>query len=120
MSRCIYNIDLDALPVDGYVLRKNSDASLTLQIVGIKYLIAEILSLTEEISRQHHLVHKCSLTVVYMCNNCDISDILHTYLYKNGCKGTNIFRKSLLYQKKVVPLHPHFGKSGAFDDVNRP
>jgi hypothetical protein len=24
----------------------------------------------------------------------------------------------LQYRKKVVPLHPHFGKSEAFDDVN--
>ena len=23
------------------------------------------------------------------------------------------------YELKVVPLQPHFGKSGAFDDVNR-
>ena len=38
---------------------------------------------------------------------------------KCGCKGTNIFRKNLQYRKKVVPLHPHFGKTGAFDDVNR-
>ena len=37
---------------------------------------------------------------------------------KFGCKGTNNFRKSLQYRKKVVPLHPHFGKSEAFDDVN--
>ena len=38
---------------------------------------------------------------------------------KFGCKGTNNFRKSLQYRKKVVPLHPHFGKTEAFDDVNR-
>ena len=26
----------------------------------------------------------------------------------------------LISHLKSVPLHPHFGKSGAFDDVNRP
>jgi hypothetical protein len=57
--------------------------------------------------------------MVDMRYNCDISDILHTILLKNGCKGTNIFRKNLQYRKKVVPLHPHFGKTEAFDDVNR-
>ena len=39
---------------------------------------------------------------------------------KNGCKGTHFLRKICGKGEKVVPLHPHFGKSEAFDDVNSP
>ena len=39
---------------------------------------------------------------------------------KCGCKGTNILNKNKIFPKKVVPLHPHFGKSDASDDVKRP
>jgi hypothetical protein len=65
-----------------------------------------------------------------MSNNCYVSDILHTYFlvlrvqnYKKKTKKggrMQIFHFSLFtFHFFVVPLHPHFGKSGAFDDVNR-
>ena len=39
-------------------------------------------------------------------------------IIKFGCKGTTFFGNICWFGRKVVPLHPHFGKSGAFDDVN--
>ena len=39
-------------------------------------------------------------------------------IYKNGCKGTTFFGNICWNGEKVVPLHPHFGKSDASDDVN--
>ena len=38
---------------------------------------------------------------------------------KFGCKVTHFLRNICAFNKKVVPLQPHFGKSEAFDDVNR-
>ena len=78
VSRRINDIDLHPFPGDTHILRKDRDAALTLQVVGVEHLAAQVLSLTEEISCQHHLVHERRLAVVYVRNNCDISDILHT------------------------------------------
>ena len=39
-------------------------------------------------------------------------------IIKFGCKVTTFFGNICWFGRKVVPLHPHFGKSGAFDDVN--
>ena len=77
MARSVDDIDFRSFPVDADVLGKNGDAALTLQVVGVEHLVAEVLSLTEQVAGEHHLVHKRCLAVVYMRNNRNISDILH-------------------------------------------
>ena len=77
VSRRIYDIDFNSFPINTHVLGENGDATLSFKIVSVEHLIAEILSLTEEISSQHHLIDQGCLTMVYMRNDCDISDILH-------------------------------------------
>jgi len=39
-------------------------------------------------------------------------------IIKFGGKVTTFFGNIWYLFKLFVPLHPHFGKSGAFDDVN--
>ncbi len=63
------------------VFRKNRDAPFALEVVVIQHLAAEVLSLAEEISSQHHLVYQCGLAMVYMGNNRDVPNILHTYIH---------------------------------------
>ena len=78
VSRSVDNIDFRSFPVDTHILRENSDASLTLEVIGVQYLARQVLSLAEEVSCQHHLVHERRLAVVYVSNNCNIPDVLHT------------------------------------------
>ena len=77
MSRSVDNIDFGTFPVDRNVFGKDSDSSFAFEVVGIKYLVAEVLSLTEEIACQHHFVHERCLAVVHMCDNRDVPYILH-------------------------------------------
>ena len=63
------------------VFRKNRDTPFALEVVVIQHLAAEVLSLAEEISSQHHLVYQCGLAMVYMGNNRDVPNILHTYIH---------------------------------------
>ena len=77
VSRSVDNIDFRSFPVNTHILRKNGDAAFAFKVVSIQHLTRQVLSLTEKIACQHHLVHQRRLAVVYMCNNCNISDILH-------------------------------------------
>ena len=102
VSRSVYNIYLGSFPVYRNVLRKNGYTSLTLQVVAVEHLAAQVLSVTEQVTGQHHFVHKCGLTMVYVGNNSYVSDILHTNTLKVRCKVTHFFRNILLY---TVFLH---------------
>ena len=114
MSRRVDDINLDAFPVNRHILRENGDAAFALQVVGVEYLAAQVLSLTEEIACQHHLVHERCIAVVYVCNNCNVSDILHTYLYKTGAK---VQRKS----EKSASAHHFFPNGSDFSlYINQP
>ena len=77
VSRSVEDVDFRSFPIDTDILRKNGDASFALKVVSVQHLRGQVLSLTEQISGQHHLVHECCLPVVYVCNNCNVSDILH-------------------------------------------
>ena len=99
MSRSIDDIDFGAFPIDRNVLGKNGDTALALQVIGVKYLVAQVLSLTEKISCQHHFVDQCCLTVVYVCNNCNVPNVLHNTntLKKNAEKVSSA-------QSSISPL----------------
>ena len=77
VARSIENIDFDALPVDGDVLRQNGYPSFALQIIGIEHFAAVVLAVTEQFSSEHHLVDQGSLTMVNVRNNCDVTNVLH-------------------------------------------
>ena len=96
MSRSVDNVDLGTLSIDGNILGKDGDAALAFQVVTIQYLTAEVLSFAEQVSRQHHLIHQCGLTVVNVGNNCYVSDILHTLLFEKRVQSYNFSSKNLL------------------------
>ena len=80
MSRSVDDIDFRSFPVNGDILRKNGDASFALLVIGIQYLARQVLSLTEQVTGQHHLIDQRRLAVVNVCNNCNVTDILHFYI----------------------------------------
>ena len=77
MSWGVDDIDFRSFPIDTHILRQNGYSSFTLQVVSVQHLARQVLALTEQIACQHHLVHERRLAVVYMRNNCNVSDILH-------------------------------------------
>ena len=80
VTRSIENINLGSFPVDRHILRENGYTALTLQVIGVENLAAVILSVTEQFSCQHHLVHQSRFAMVDVCNNCNVSNVLH-FLY---------------------------------------
>lgn len=125
VTRRVEDIDFHTFPVDTDVLTQNGYTALSLQIVGVEHFTAVILSIAEEFAREHHLIDQRCLAVIDMCNDCNVTNILHftlklSSLWKILCKGTKIIRnitdlehfpsRKVLVWKKVVTLHPHFRK----------
>ena len=82
MPRSVNHIDFHAFVLDGYVLREDSDTTFTLQVVVVQYqllrLIAELGFLTaDHFGCVQHLIDQGRFSVVNVCNNCYISNVLH-------------------------------------------
>ena len=115
VSRRVDDVDFCSFPVDAHILRQNGDASLALQVVGVQHLARQVLSLTEQVSGQHHLVHERSLAVVYMRYNRNVPDVLHISFPLFSAAKVHIFPElstmlpadfSILRQQ-TVKRHPH-------------
>ena len=92
VTRGVYDIDFYSFPIDGYILGEDGDTSLALQVVAVQHLTAEVLTLSEEVSCEHHLIDQCSLSMVYVGDDGNVSNVLHLLLpYKIGCKVTVFF-----------------------------
>ena len=81
VSRSIEDINLSTFPIDRYILWENGYTTLALQVVGIEHFAAVILAVAEQLTGEHHLVDQCSLTMVNVCNNCNVSNVLHFNFY---------------------------------------
>ena len=81
MSRSVNDVNLRTFPVYADVLRENGYSAFTFQVVRIEHLVAEVLSLTEEVSCEHHLIHEGGFSMVNMGNNGYVSYILHIVFY---------------------------------------
>ena len=89
VSRSVDHIDLYSLIIDADILRENGDASFAFQFVVVENEVACLLVLAEQIAGQQHLVHERRLSMIDVCNDCNVSDILHFYLkIVFGCKVT--------------------------------
>src|SRR5205823_2848798 len=73
----IDNINFYAFILDGYVLGKNSDAALPLQVIIVEDKVSGMLVVTEKASLMEHLIHQCSFSMVNVRNNGYISDVVH-------------------------------------------
>ncbi len=77
VSRGVNNIDFISFVVDGYILGQDCYATFTLKIVVVKYKLAGILIFAEQVSCKQHFVHQCGLAMVNVCDNGNVSDVLH-------------------------------------------
>lgn len=77
VTRRVEDIDFHTFPVDTDVLTQNGYTALSLQIVGVEHFTAVILSIAEEFAREHHLIDQRCLAVIDMCNDCNVTNILH-------------------------------------------
>jgi len=80
MSRGVDNLDFMPTVGDGNVLGQNSDASFALKVIGIKKAIPHLLVFAENFALNEELVDQGGLAMVYMGDNCYISNI-HAALY---------------------------------------
>ena len=82
VARSVKDVDLYSFPVYRDVLRKNRYPSLTLQVVGVEHLAAFILSISEKLSGEHHLVDQRGFTMVDVRNHCNVTNVLHRFYLK--------------------------------------
>jgi hypothetical protein len=82
----IDNVNLRVFIADGYVLGKNSNASLALQVIIIEDKITCFLVFPEKLSLVEHFVYQGCLPVVNVSDNGNISNVLHTNFWSR--KGT--------------------------------
>ena len=80
VSRRIYNIYLIIFIPDRDVLRKNRDASLTLQVIIIEYQLAGFLVLAKKMTGHQHFIDQCRFSMIDMGYNGNIPYFLHNNL----------------------------------------
>jgi hypothetical protein len=73
MARRIHNIDMDPFIIDGAVLGEYSDATLTLDIVGIHHPVGNVLVCSKRASLMKQFVHQSCLAMIDMGDNGDIA-----------------------------------------------
>ncbi len=76
VARGVDHVDLDALVLDGDVLREDRDATLALLVVGVKNPLLDLLVLAEGVGGLQHLVDQRGLAVVDVRDDCDVADVL--------------------------------------------
>ena len=76
VSRCVYDVDLDALPANGAVLRCYRDAALALQIHPIHEAVCHDLALSKQPGTAKHCVYQCRFTVINVSDNRHVADVL--------------------------------------------
>ncbi len=77
MARSVDNVDFCILVVDGYVLRQDCYAAFAFEVIVVEDKFAGILILTKEVTGKEHFIYQRGLTVVHVCDNGDIADVLH-------------------------------------------
>ena len=97
MARRVNDVYLSVLVVNTNVLREDGDSALTLQLVVIQHQFTCLLVLAEKVTSQQHLVYQRSLTMVYVGNDCYVSNTLHICLLFYLIAGNFGHTRSYLY-----------------------
>ena len=71
------DVNLIPLVTDGDILGENGNAAFAFKVVVVKDKVAGLLVLAKQLCLVQHTVDQCGLAVVDMCNNGNISNILH-------------------------------------------
>ena len=95
MSRGVDDIDLSALVIDADVFRQNRDTSFSFEVIVVEDQLPRSLVIAEEVSGEEHFVDEGSLTVVDVCDDGYIADVLHSYILL-ARKGSGLFQTAKL------------------------
>ncbi|OPZ78303.1 MAG: hypothetical protein BWY77_01536 [bacterium ADurb.Bin431] len=74
MARGVENVDLDPLPADRAVFRRNRDAAFALEIHVIHDALLDLLVIAEEPALSKHLIDEGGFAVIDMGDDGDIAD----------------------------------------------
>ena len=112
VPRSVNDVDFRAFVVDGNVLGQDRDTAFAFQIVVVQDqffgLVTELRSLRlYHIGRVQHLIDQGGFSVVYVRNNCYVSNILHNTPNKIGCKENKIGCKDTK-KKSYTQAHARF------------
>ena len=76
MARGVADVNLDALVVDSGNLCEDRNSAFSLQIVGVHNAIGEFFVGAENAALTEHGVHQRGLSMVYVRNNSDVSNLV--------------------------------------------
>ena len=74
VTRGVDDVDSQAVPLDGRVLRKDGDALFALQVAGVHDPVGDLLVGREGARLAQHLVDQRGLSVVHVGDDGDISE----------------------------------------------
>ncbi len=74
MTRCVHDVDLGVVVVNGSILGEDRDATLFFKIVGIHDSLRNRFVGAESAGLAQHRVHQRGLAVVDVCNDCNVPD----------------------------------------------
>ncbi len=74
VPRSVYNIDFHPFVGYGHILCKNCDAPFPFEVIAVKNQFFEVFLSPDQIRLINHPVNKCSLAVVDVRDDCDVSD----------------------------------------------
>jgi hypothetical protein len=77
----VNDVDFMVLVTNGYVLGKDGDSALTLKIIVVQDEIFKLLIFSEDFGNVDNFIHKGCFTVVNVCDDRDIPNLLHGLPY---------------------------------------
>ena len=83
MAGSVDDIDLDIFVCDSCILRHDGDSTLFLNIAGIHNTLNNLLAFTEDSALTKKSVYKSCLTMVYVSNDRNVSNIISSLLHKS-------------------------------------
>src|SRR5450756_459632 len=100
VARRVDDVDLDTLPHQRHVLGDNGDAALPLEVPGVEDALPHLVDIAEQFALPHHGVDQRRLSVVDVCNNTYVTEIVSAHSntpFKQTWLEAGIGLKLLLY-----------------------
>jgi len=73
----IYDVDFRSFILNGNVFGKDRDATLAFQLIAVENQFSDSFVRPEQLAGQQHFVHQGSFTVVDVCNDGNVPNVLH-------------------------------------------
>ncbi len=79
MARRVDNVDFYIFIANGYVLGRDRDPALALEVVVVQYQVVEFLVLAKQLGSVDNLVNQRGFAVVDVGNDGDVANGLHFF-----------------------------------------